>query len=258
MKFEEAYKRAEPNSDVSRFKNVMIFLSLVVSGLVTALIAAILIFNRMPVYYSAFAFAFVFLFSYMMLRALPFVKLNQKKAVIESDLLYSVRHLLLKLESGSSLLNSLESVSMLDTNSSIYFKQLIFDVSMGLPLEEAIERASQYSPSKAYTKFLTEISTSMKTGADLQNTLKNTLDDITKEHLIHIQEYGKKLNPLTMFYMILGVIVPSLGTAIILVGSSMVNLELSFGFLAFILFFLLIIQVFFVMIFRSLKPEVMS
>jgi hypothetical protein len=129
---------------------------------------------------------------------------------------------------------------------------------MGMRLENAIDKAIEYSPSKAYVKLLTEIKTSLKTGADLQNTLKNTLEDITKEHLIHIQEYGKKLNPMTMFYMIIGTILPSLGTAMLIVASSMINIEIGFAILGFVLFVLLMLQIFFVISFRSLKPEVMG
>jgi pilus assembly protein TadC len=258
MKFEEIYKKAEPSGDIKKFSSMILFMSLISSTLVSGLIAGILLFNRQPVYYSGFVFLFIFLSSFVIFRNIPLLKLNKKKAYVESDLLYSIRHFLLKLESGSALLNSLESVSKLNTKSSFYFKQLLFDVSMGMPLENAIERAVEYSPSKAYTKFLNEIKTSLKTGADLQNTLRNTLDDITKEHLIHIQEYGKKLNPMTMFYMIIGTILPSLGTAILIVGSSMINIEVGFWILGSVLFVLLMLQIFFVISFRSLKPEVMG
>lgn len=258
MKFEEIYKKAEPSGNLKKFISMTFFLSLIASILISGLVFAILLFNNKPIYYAGILFGIMFLLSNMLLRYIPVLKLNSKKAYLESDLLYSVRHFLLKLESGSALLNSLESVSKLNTKSSSYFKQLLFDVEMGLPLEEAIDKAIEYSPSKAYMKLLTEIKTSLKTGADLQNTLKNTLEDITKEHLIHIQEYGKKLNPMSMFYMIIGAILPSLGTAMLIVASSMMNININFALLAFVLFVLLMLQIFFVISFRSLKPEVMG
>jgi Flp pilus assembly protein TadB len=245
MNFQEVYKKAEPNGNIKKFVAMTFVISIIASVLVSGLIAGILLFNNKPVYYAGIIFVIIFLVSNLMLRYLPSMKLNSKKAYLESDLLYSVRHLLLKLESGSALLNSLESVSKLNTKSSSYFKQLLFDVEMGMPLEDAIEKATEYSPSKAYTKLLIEIKTSLKTGADLQTTLKNTLEDITKEHLIHIKEYGKKLNPMSMFYMIIGAILPSLGTAMLIVASSMMSIEISFGLLAFVLFLLMVFKIFF-------------
>jgi pilus assembly protein TadC len=188
------------------------------------------------------------------------MQLNSRKALLESDLLYSIRHLLLSLESGTALINSLESVSKLNTKSSIFFKELVFDISLGIPIEEALTKAIEYSPSKAYTKILLEISTSLETGADLQKTLKNSLEDITKNHLILIKEYGKKLNPMSMFYMMIGTIMPSLGTAGLIVASSLLPgiFVIDLRILLAITFLLLILQLFFVLAFRSLKPAVME
>jgi type II secretory pathway component PulF len=191
---------------------------------------------------------------------IPAFALSGKRSLLESDLLYSSRHLLLKLESGSSLLNSLDSVARLKTNSSYYFNTIVYDISFGTTIEDAIEKAIEYSPSKAFTKILDEIKNSLKTGADIEKTLKSTLDDVAKLHLIQIQEYGKKLNPMSMFYMIIGTISPSLGTAMLVVASSLLPgvLIIDMRILLSIAFLLLVIQVFFVLAFKSLKPSVIE
>lgn len=234
--------------------------TLFLSGAVSGLIFAILLFNKKPIIYALYSFVFFFTVFYLMIKLIPELELKKKKALLESDLLYSARHLLLKIESGSSLLNSLESVSTLNTKSSVYFKQLMLDVSLGMPIEGALEKAIEYSPSKAYSKILEELLTSLKTGSYIQKTLRNTLDDITRNHLINIQEYGKKLNPMSMFYMILGTILPSLGTAMLIVAASLLPgiLIIDMRILMFIAFFILFIQVFFLLAFRGLKPEVMA
>ena len=195
-----------------------------------------------------------------MIKLVPSMRLKSEKAILESDLLYSARHLLLKLESGSSLLNSLESVSSLKTKSSTYFKKIMLDISLGTPIEIALDKSIEYSPSIAYTKILTEIKTSLETGSDLQKTIKNIVQDVTRNHLINIKEYGKKLNPLTMFYMILGTIFPSIGTALLIVAASLLPgiFVINFWILLFMLFMLFIVQFFFLLSFRSLKPGVME
>jgi pilus assembly protein TadC len=201
-----------------------------------------------------------FVLTFFLAKQIPSVALKNRRAMLESDLLYSARHLLLRLESGSSLLNSLESVSKLNTKSGLFFKELIFDIDMGLSLENSIARAIENSPSKAYTKLLEEIHTSLKTGTDLQRVLRLTLDDITRLHLIQIEEYGKKLNPMTMFYMIIGTILPSLGTAMLVVGASFLGAKINIDLTVLLSFsaIVLAIQVFFVLMFRALKPMVME
>ena len=205
-------------------------------------------------------FPIIFLVTFVFTSSIPSMILKSKKTELETDLLYSARHFLLKLESGSSLVNALESVSNLNTKSSKYFKMIIFDISLGMTVEDAIEKAIEMSPSKAFTKILEEINSALKTGTDIQKTMKATLDEISKLHLIQIEEYGRKLNPLSLFYMILGTIIPSLGTAMLVVAASLIpgfiiidsRILLSIAGLVFV------IQVFFLLAFRSLKPAVME
>ncbi len=226
----------------------------------SGIVGLILLLNKKSIFPSLTLFLIFFVVIFLTLRAGPIFILKSKKNMLESDLLYSARHLLLKLESGSSLVNSIESVSKLKTNSGLYFKEIMLDISLGMPVESALKKAIEHSPSKAYVKLLEEIRTSLKTGADIKDTLKNSLKDITRSHLIQIKEYGKKLNPMTMFYMILGAILPSIGTAILIISSSLIPgiFVIDLRILLFVAFLLLVVQIFFVLTFRSLKPAVME
>lgn len=206
-----------------------------------------------PVIFLLFFFIFI-----NVLFSSPNFMIKRRRIELESDLLYSSRFFLLKLESGSPLLNALVDVSNLHTNSSKFFKEIVADIYLGTPIEEAIDIAKNYSPSKAFSKILDEIRTSLRTGADIERSLKATLDEMTKSHVIMIKEYGKKLSPLSMFYMIIGTIVPSLGSAMIVVGLGFVNLNITFTVFLFLLFVLGVVQIFFIMFFKALKPPVMN
>ena len=65
---------------------------------------------------------------------------------------------------------------------------------------------------------------------------------------------------MSMFYMIIGTIVPSLGTAMIVVASSLLPgaLIIDRRILMFIASLLLVIQIFFILGFKSLKPMVIE
>ena len=258
--YEDILRRTYGEYDLGRFARTCVLFSMLVAAAVAGLIGAILWYNRKPLYYSGIVFVLFFILAFNFIKILPVMSLRGKKAMLESDLLYSARHLLMRIESGSSLINSLESVSMLKTKSAHYFKQLMFDISFGMPLEDALKKAAEYSPSRAYSKILEEIKTSLSTGADLQKTLRGTLDDITRIHLINIQEYGKKLNPMSMFYMIIGTMMPSLGTAMLIVAASLLPgvIIIDLRILMALCFFVLVLQIFFVLAFKSLKPEVMQ
>ncbi|MBN2423190.1 type II secretion system F family protein [Candidatus Woesearchaeota archaeon] len=207
-----------------------------------------------PLFFALF-FAFLLMF-FSVLRLTIF----NRRYELESDLLYSSRYLLLKLESGAPLLNVLIDVSNLHTNSSKFFREIVSDIYLGTSIEEAVGLAIKYSPSPAYTKILEEIKNSLKTGADIEKSMKSTLESLTKEHLIQIKAYGKKLSPVSMMYMIIGTILPALGSAMIVVATGFIELPLktSSTMLVFLVLVLLITQFFFILLFKALKPQVMA
>ncbi|MBN1502529.1 type II secretion system F family protein [Candidatus Woesearchaeota archaeon] len=206
---------------------------------------------------------FVFLFTVILLAILHIPKLiiNNRRIEVESDILYSTRYLILKLESGSPLLNALIDVSKLHTNSSKFFQEIVSDIYLGTSVEDAIDNAVKYSPSKAFTKIFNEIKNSLKTGADIEKSLKATLKDMTRQHVVEIKAYGKKLSPASMFYMIIGTIAPSIGTALLVVASGFlpgVISKIDFRVFAFLFFVVVAIQGFFILFFKAMKPEVMA
>jgi pilus assembly protein TadC len=257
-KYEETLKKAQIDS--KKFQKTVIIFSLVFSVLLSGFFALILYRLNVNPAIALLIFPVLLISFYVLIKLIPTFKVKNNKAFLESDLLYSARHLLLKIESGSSLINSLESVANLKTKSSSYFKEIMYDISLGIPIEEAIDKAVVYSPSKAYTKILEEIQSSLSTGSDLRKSLRATVDDVTKEHLIQIQEYGRKLNPMSMFYMIIGTILPSMGTAMLVVISSLRLIEIIIDIRILMSFaiLLLCVQIFFILSFRSLKPAVMD
>ena len=77
-------------------------------------------------------------------------------------------------------------------------------------MEEALEKACNTTPSKKFKKILFQINNALKIGVDVSVSLESTLEEISQEQLVEIQRYGKKLNSMTMFYMLLAIVAPSL------------------------------------------------
>ena len=256
-KIAKALRTASIQEEPEIFINKNIKNALILSIIITILATIVVIEGDLrrdwsPVAYVAIPIVLIsfFLIFVKVFMNAPNLIIKKRKRELESDLLYSARFLLLKMESGSPILNALIDVSNLHTKSSKYFKDIVADIYLGTPLEEAIDWSKKYSPSKSFAKVLEEIRNSLKTHF--------TNDDITKQHLIHIQEYGKKLSPVSMFYMIIGTILPSLGSAMIVVGLGFVNLNITFTVFLFFLFILAVVQIFFIMFFKALKPAVMN
>jgi flagellar protein FlaJ len=96
----------------------------------------------------------------------------------------------------------------------------------------------------------------LKTGSDISESLKAVVEQITREQIIEIQTYAKKLNPLAMFYMIIAVILPSLGITMLIVLSSFVSISLDLTILIAIAVMLGLLQLMFYAIIKSSRPAV--
>ncbi len=174
---------------------------------------------------------------------------------MEAEVAVTGRRLMIQVESGKSLINSIIDVAKHKKESSKALERVAYDLYMGKPLERAIQEAVANSPSPTFRKIFIQIRNSLKTGSDMKHTLKAALEDITREKIVEFETFGKKLNPLGLFYMIFGTIVPSLGIVIFVLFLTMVNIPIKGGVLVLFLVLILFMQLFFVVIFAKMRPE---
>ncbi len=177
-------------------------------------------------------------------------------ADIDREVLFAGRFLLIKLNSGTPLVNALDEASKSYGVGGKYFGEIVRDIELGTPLEDAIEHAMLNSPSKHWRKILFQIHNALRLGIDVTHSLEAVLEDITNDYLIQIQRYGKKLSTMTLFYMLIAVVVPSLGMTILVVVVSFTGIPLTGPIFLMILGAVAVIQVLFLSVFRSIRPKV--
>jgi len=99
----------------------------------------------------------------------------------------------------------------------------------------------------------------MRAGSDMDVIIKDSLKSLSEEQLIQIQNYGNKLNPLIIFYMLISVIIPALSITFLTIISSMVNLQKDLTTILFLGLFagVVFIQIMFLGIIRSQRPNLM-
>jgi pilus assembly protein TadC len=182
--------------------------------------------------------------------------ISKKAKAIDKDVLFAGRFLLIKLNSGKPLINSLIEASQSYGVASHYFKEIVRNIELGTPLEEALESAMYNCPSKKMKRIIFQINNALRVGIDVTQNLEAIIQEITQEQLVEIQRYGKKLNSLTMFYMLLAVVVPSLGITIFAVIASLVSIPLPPQLFISFLFFLTLTELMFISIFKSIRPSV--
>jgi pilus assembly protein TadC len=182
------------------------------------------------------------------------IKIKKIAKDIDREVLFAGRFLLVKLNAGRPLITALTEASQSYGVATKYFKEIVMDIDMGTPLEEALAKASRYSPSDKFRRILFQITNALKIGVDVTNFLEAILDEIAAEQLLEIQRYGKKLNSLTMFYMLFSIVIPSLGITLFVTIISMMNANFDLSFFLFIAFMLCVLEFFFITIFKQIRP----
>ena len=184
------------------------------------------------------------------------VKILQLQRQIDEEIVFAGRFLLIELHSGVPLHESFETLAKNYATVGVYFGDIVDKMYMGTSLEEAINDVLINSPSANLRKILWQVLNSMKTGSDIAPALSSVIDQIVKEQGIAVKEYGKKLNPLAMFYMMLAVIAPSLGIVMLVVLATFVGFSLSLTVLLAIAGSIGFVQMMFMTIMKSARPPI--
>lgn len=174
---------------------------------------------------------------------------------IEKDILFAARDMVISMRSGMPLFNSITSVSTGYGAASLEFAKIVELVQLGAPIEQAIDDVSERSKSKTFKRLALQATVSLKAGADIVGALQGVVDEVMQERVIELRRYGQRLNALAMFYMLFGVIFPSMGIAVMAILTTFVNLfTVDENTLIFALVGIFFLQVIFLNIMRSSRP----
>ncbi len=201
-----------------------------------------------------FPIIFVLLFGYLV--KIPDVKIRKKESGISKEIVFASHFLIIEIESGVPVYNAFINVARVYPVIGSYFRAIIDKVNMGTSMEDAINEATELVPSGDLRKMLWQILNSIKTGADVTAALSQVLSQIIDDQKIAVEEYGRKLNPLAMFYMLIAIILPSLGTTMLIIFSSFIGFQLSLAVLLSIAGLLAFMQFMFYALIKSSRPPV--
>ena len=225
---------------------------------ITLTLSLLLVFIKLQVDYLYLLIIFPTLFLGLFLFFLhsPKGKANKMIREIDYEIVYAGRFLLIELSAGVPLFDSIKNVSDAYPRVGKYFKKIVDKVETGKPVEQALNEIIEITPSPNFRKVLFQILNSMKTGGDVSRALEAITEQISKEQLIKIKEYGKKLNPLVLFYLLIAIIAPSLGIAILSLLSTFTGLTLSLANLIAISFIIGLLQFVFLSLITGLRKGV--
>ncbi|MFI5412352.1 MAG: type II secretion system F family protein [Candidatus Micrarchaeales archaeon] len=185
----------------------------------------------------------------------PLAKSKNTSKNVERDILFAARDLIISLRSGMPLFNAITSVSKGYGDASNEFAKIVDRVQLGMPLEEAIDDTIATTKSQSFRRIMLQASVSIKAGADVVGALQSIIDQLSQERIIELRSYGQKLNAIAMFYMLFGVILPSMGIAVITILTTFIAIfTVDTTVFEFVLVGIIALQIIFLKIITSSRP----
>jgi flagellar protein FlaJ len=184
------------------------------------------------------------------------VKIEKIRKEIDQEIIYAGRFIIIEIESGVSVYNAIQNVEKNYEYVGKYFGDIINKVYLGTSIEDAINDTMINTPSNNLRKVLWQMMNSMKTGSDIGPSLNSVVAQIMKEQQISVQEYGKKLNPMAMFYMMIAIILPSLGVTMVVILATFMGLKIGLLTLLGIACVLAFVQFMFLTMIKSTRPPI--
>jgi archaeal flagellar protein FlaJ len=157
-------------------------------------------------------------FLYLMMYPTSIV--NRRVKQMERNLLFALRSLLIQIRSGVPVFNAIASIAMGRYGAiTEEFKLVVEKVNAGRPVVDVLEEMAVRNPSIYFRRALWQIVNSLKSGSDVGKNLEDVIRSLSKEQLVEIGRYKSILNPLSMMYMMIAVIAPSLGITMLIILS---------------------------------------
>jgi len=198
----------------------------------------------------------VFVFFYLM--KFPKLIATRRTKKLERDLLNALQHVLIEVKSGVPLFNALIGISAGYGEISDEMKKVVKEINAGKAEIKALEEASLRNPSLYFRRAVWQITNAIKAGSDISISLESIVDTLTKDQVIAIRRYGQELNPYTMMYMLVAVIMPTLGITFLIILSSFSGIKIPNLIFPLILIVLAVFQYFYMGIIKTKRPSMVS
>ncbi len=200
-------------------------------------------------------FAVVFAAGFFYWMKIPDVKLIKKSREFDKDIVFAGRHMLIELRAGVPLFDAMLNITRDYGEVSRAFARILEKINVGIPADVAMHDVAEDSPSVSFKRVMLQLVNSLRSGSNVADSLEVILDQVGKEQVIEVKAYGQKLSPLAMFYMVFGIILPSLGIALAITLMSFLRLKLGVGMLVAVFFVIAVIQYIFLTMIESSRPK---
>jgi len=187
----------------------------------------------------------------------PGIIMRKIAAKENNDLLFALREMMIDIEGGVPLFDSIKNVSVGEYGYvSQNLAEVVKQIEGGMPERVAIRELAIKTESEYMKRALWQIVNALESGASLSNALAAIVQSIQNYMYQDIKNYSSNLNLLVLIYMLAATVVPSLGITFLVLLSAFSGLGVDFTLLLMLLLGSVLLQVILIGYMHSTRPEI--
>jgi len=186
----------------------------------------------------------------------PHVQADRKAQEVERELLFALRDLSIEINSGSSFKQALqiwtEGYGELSKEATTMIKQ----INTGIPIEDALYESLDRNTSDLYRATIMRIVNGLRSGTSIPALLDVVITNLNTKMENEVATYGSNINMWSTLYLVIGIVMPSMGLTVLILLSSFTGTSISETFIWLILFGLGIFHISAITILQSRRPSI--
>jgi len=158
----------------------------------------------------------------------PRVVILKRVRSIDTNLIFGLKMIIVEINAGLSLFDSVVIVAMHDIGEmSTIFREIAKRMASGENEQEVLRDIATKNPSHFLRKVLWQIVSGLKAGSSLRDVMSESLSSLERRQRTDIIAYGSSLRVLTLMFMMVGVIIPSMAVAFLSVLNFLPGIDIS-------------------------------
>lgn len=185
----------------------------------------------------------------------PWIIAGKIGEIIDSELFFALNDMLVQVKAKVDLYQAI--VNVIESGYDKVgdeFQEVIDDVESGKSMIESLKRLALRTKSSFMKRIAWQLTNSLKSGSDLENMLESLISELETYYHSLISNYTKELNVLTLIYLTLAVIAPTIGITVMIILSSFGGLVITKNTLSIMVAVLLLIQPVVIGLINSRRP----
>lgn len=186
----------------------------------------------------------------------PTIVLNKIATKESKDLLFALREIIMGVDSGVPLFDSIKNVSWADYGYvSAAFAEVIRDIEGGMSEVDALRQLALRSESEYLKRTLWQMVNTLEAGSSMGAALAGMVESIEGYTYREIRNYSTNLNFLLLIYMLAAAVVPSLGITLMVLLSAFSGLGVDITMIVLLVGCSMAVQIILIGYMRSTRPE---